>query len=310
MSPFYTVFLVVRKNGIVFAFIIGRKLLRLKAVTLRLIADETCSKALIRLMRIGQIMKFRSFYRVFFLKTAGMPIKQGISRKLLVCVLALGLCQSANAQAPVENIAQIQSQVAQFLTDEYTKAQAVKVEVKVGNLDNRLRLARCDQSLSLSLKDPANSGGNVNVQVECKGASSWTILVPALAKVYRSVAVAGRILQRGDMVSASDLTTDIKDVSELRLGFVLTAEAIVGKEVKYTVNKGDTFRNSALDAALVIKRGDTVSMEASAGEISVKTNGTAVTDGRMGQQIRVKNNQSARIINAKVVGVGKVQSIM
>lgn len=239
-----------------------------------------------------------------------MPIKQGISKATLLCSLTLGFCQNANAQAPIENIAQIPTQVAQFLTDEYTKTQAVKVEVKVGNLDNRLRLARCSQSLSFGLKDALNNGGNVNVQVSCKGVSSWTILVPAQAKVYRSVAVAGRILQRGDVISASDITTDIKDVSEFRLGFALTPESIVGKEVKFTVNRGEVFRNSALDSPQVIKRGDTVTVEAAAGEIRVKTNATAITDGRIGQQIRVKNNQSARIINAKVVGAGLVQSIM
>lgn len=255
-------------------------------------------------------MKFRSFYRIFFFKIADMLIKQGISRPLWLGASVFCLSTSANAQAPIENIGQIQSQVAQFLTDEYTKTQAVKVEVKVGNLDNRLRLARCDQNLALSLKDTSNSGGNVNVQVACKGTSGWTILVPALARVYRSVAVASRTLQRGDVVTADDLTNDVKDVSEFRLGYALTTGAIVGKEVKFTVNKGEVFRNSALDAPLVIKRGDTVSVEAAAGEISVRTNGTAVTDGRIGQQIRVRNNQSARIVNAKVVGAGKVQSIM
>lgn len=255
-------------------------------------------------------MKFRSFYRIFFFKTADMLMKRGISRIIWLWIASTCLSQSANAQAPIENIGQLQSRVAQFLTDEYTKTQAVKVEVKVGNLDNRLRLARCDQPLALSLKDATNNGGNVNVQVACKGTTSWTILVPALAKVYRSVAVASRTLQRGDVVNESDLSTDVKEVSEFRFGFALTPEAIVGKEVKFTVNKGEAFRNSALDAPLVIKRGDTVSMEAAAGEISVRTNGTAVTDGRIGQQIRVKNNQSARIINAKVVGAGKVQSIM
>ncbi|RZA05112.1 MAG: flagellar basal body P-ring formation protein FlgA [Moraxellaceae bacterium] len=261
-------------------------------------------------MRIGQIMKFRSFYRIFFFKSAATLMQQAISRTLCVCVSMLCISQNANAQAQSESIAQIQSQVAQFLTDEYTKTQAARVEVKVGNLDNRLRLARCDQSLSLSLKDPLNSGGSVNVQVACKGATSWTILVPALAKVYRSVAVASRTLQRGDIITDSDLTNDVKDVSEFRLGFALTPETIVGKQVKFTVNKGEAFRNSALDAPLVIKRGDAVTMEAAAGEIVVRTNGTAVTDGRIGQQIRVKNNQSARIINAKVIEAGRVQSIM
>jgi flagella basal body P-ring formation protein FlgA len=261
-------------------------------------------------MRIGQIMKFRSFYRIFFCKKKHYAAKHIIRSIGLAGIATLCLSESANAQAPIENIALIRSQVAQFLTDAYTKADAVKVDVKVGNLDSRLRLAKCDQSLLLILKDTTNSGGNVNVEVACKGTSAWTILVPALAKVYRSVAVAGRNLQRGDVISANDLSTDIKDVSDFRMGFCLTPDAIIGKEVKYTVNKGETFRNSALDAPLVIKRGDTVSMEASAGEISVKTSGTAVSDGRIGQQIRVKNNQSARVINAKVVGPGQVQSIL
>lgn len=255
-------------------------------------------------------MRFRSFYRIFFLKETGKLIKHGINKALWLGVSMLCLSQSANAQALIENITQIQSQVAQFLTDEYLKTKAVKVEVKVGNLDKRLRLAKCDQSLGLNLKDPLNSGGNINVQVSCKGGSSWTILVPAQAKVYRSVAVASRILQRGDVVTESDLAQEIKDVSEYRLGFALSPDAIVGKEIKFNVNKGEVFRNSALDAPLVIKRGDSVNMEAAVGGISVTSNGTAITDGRIGQQIRVKNNQSARVINARVVAAGKVESLM
>ncbi len=259
-------------------------------------------------------MRFRSFYRIFFLNFAEALIKQGISKILgsgiLVVLIGQAISAQAQTQASIENIGQIQTQVAQFLTDEYTKTQAVKVEVKVGNLDQRLRLARCDQTLALALKDPLSSGGHVNVQVSCKGGSSWTILVPAQAKVYRSVAVASRTLQRGDVVIESDLTQDIRDVSEYRLGFALTPEAIVGKEIKFTVNKGEAFRNSVLDTPVVIKRGDAVTLVASAGEISVKTNCTAIADGRIGQQIRVKNNQSARIVNARVVEAGKVESIM
>jgi flagella basal body P-ring formation protein FlgA len=255
-------------------------------------------------------MNFRSFYRIFFFKKNAKPLKQVFSSLGLASIVAIGLCQSANAQAPIESIEGIRSKVAQFLTDEYSQTNAEKVEVRVGNLDSRLRLTKCSQDLDLNLKDSSKTGGNINVQVSCSGSSAWTILVPAQAKVYRSVAVAGRNLQRGDLVSAADLSSDIKDVGDLRIGFALTPEAIIGKEIKFAVNKGETFRNSALDAPLVIKRGDVVSMESSAGEIVVRTSATAVSDGRIGQQIRVKNNQSARIINAKVIGVGKVHSIL
>jgi len=252
-------------------------------------------------------MKFRSFYRTFFFKQNTQPFKRVMGAIGLVGLGMISL--SSHAQASIQSIEGIRSKVAQFLTDEYSHTKAEKIEVRVGKLDSRLRLAACPQDLDLNLKDPSKTGGNINVQVSCSSGTTWTILVSAQAKVYRSVAVAGRNLQRGDLVSASDLSSEVKDLSDLRMGFALTPETIIGKEIKFAVNKGETFRNSALDSPLVIRRGDTVSMESSAGEISVKTSATAVSDGRLGQQIRVKNNQSARIINAKVVGAGKVQSI-
>lgn len=261
-------------------------------------------------LRIGQIMSFRSFYRIFFFKKFIQPLKQALNSLCTASLALMCLCQSANAQAPIESIESIRSKVAQFLTEEYRHANAEKVEVRVGKLDNRLRLDKCNKDLDLSLKDTSKTGGNINVQVSCKADSSWTILVPAQAKVYRMVAVAGRNLQRGDLVSAADLSSEMRDVGDLRIGFALTPEAIIGKEIKFAVNKGDNFRNAALDAPLVIRRGDQVSMVSSAGEISVRTEVTAVSDGRIGQQIRVKNNQSARIINAKVVSAGKVHSIL
>jgi flagellar basal body P-ring formation protein FlgA len=255
-------------------------------------------------------MRFRSFYRIFFFKEMTLQSKQIMRLCWLTCISTLWLCQNANAQASFESIEGIRSKVAQFLTDEYVQSQAIKVEVKVGSLDNRLRLVKCDQNLAMVSKDTSLSGGNINVQVECKGSSTWTILVPTQAKVFRSVAVASRNLQRGEVIHANDLTSDVKNAGDLRLGFTLTTEALIGKEVKYTINKGEAFRNSALDTPLVIKRGDTVTMEAAVGGISVRTNATAISDGRIGQQIRVKNIQSARVVNAKVVSAGKVQSIM
>lgn len=254
-------------------------------------------------------MKFRSFYKIFFLRSLSFKLKDVAKNIGSAGLLMLTLIQSANAQASIENIEQLRTKVAQFLTVEYENSNASKVEVKVNNLDTRLRLTKCDQDLSLILKDPAKNGGNVNVEVACKGTSSWTILVPSLAKVYRLVATASRNMQRGEVISESDLTTEVIDVSNYRMGFALTPDALVGKELKSAINKGEAFRNSALDSPLVIRRGDTVSMESTVGEISVKTNGTAISDGRIGQQIRVKNLQSARVINAKVVASGRVQSI-
>lgn len=255
-------------------------------------------------------MKFRSFYRTFFLKNS-FRYSSPLNLLAWFGVLAINIAaQNVNAQTNIEDIAKLREKVAHFLTDEYRQGQATKVEIKVGALDARLRLAACDQELALNLQDTNGSGGNINVQVACRGASRWTILVPAQAIVFRPMAIASRNLERGQIITAADIVSEPRESSLYRQGFSLEADSILGKELKYAVTKGDAFRNSALEAPMVIKRGEEVSVEAIAGSIRVVTNGVAISDGRLGQQIRVKNSQSERIINAKVVGPGKVQSIL
>lgn len=262
-------------------------------------------------------MNFRSFYSIFFFRRDGFL--RHLTLLLKWALMSSSLCVTiAQAQAPnngrIENILQLRQKVSEFLASEYQSLQASKVEIKIGALDSRLRLAACDETLAFNLLDTNGNGGNVNVQVVCNRAATasgrWTILVPALATVFRPVAIAGRPLQRGEQISAADVTTEIRDMSQYRQGYALEPELVVGKEVKYPLAKGEAFRTSVLGAPLVIKRGEEVSIEATLGAISVVTNGTATGDGRMGQQIRVKNNQSERIINARVVGPGKVQGLL
>ncbi len=255
-------------------------------------------------------MKLRSFNRVFF--SFGDNLRQDIIKSLgnLALIIFSVSPSGVEAQFEIVDIQQLRQNIAQFLTDEYRSTNATKVNIKVGMLDSRMHLAQCDQPLALNLQDPSNNGGNINVQVACRGTAQWTILVPAQAIVFRPMAVASRNLQRGELINTEDVDVEVLDVSQYRQGYSSKPEDIIGKELKYPVNKGDAFRESALDTQLAIKRGDEVSVEALAGSIRVVTTGTAITNGRIGQQIRVKNNQSARILSAKVIGPGKVQSML
>jgi flagella basal body P-ring formation protein FlgA len=73
------------------------------------------------------------------------------------------------------------------------------------------------------------------------------------------------------------------------------------------MNAGDAFKTTLLDQPKTINRGELVSITTKSGSIQVVMQGVAMTDGKLGQQIRVKNSQSERIINAKVVGQAAVE---
>jgi flagellar basal body P-ring formation protein FlgA len=261
-------------------------------------------------------MKIRSFYEAFF--CLGTHLHQGVFKNLgnLALILlslnpndAKAQSKIAKAQSEIIDVQQLRLNIVQFLTAEYRSTNATKVNIKVGALDSRLRL-ECDQPLMYNLQDPSNNGGNINTQVACRGTSQWTILVPAQAIVFRPMAVASRNLLRGELIQTEDVGVEVLDASQYRQGYSSKPEDIIGKELKYPVNKGDAFRASALNTQLAIKRGDEVSLEALAGSIRVVTTGTAISNGRIGQQIKVKNNRSARIVSVKVIGPGKVQSIL
>lgn len=255
-------------------------------------------------------MKFRSFYRTFFFVEG--PLNQSLLKTMgnLVFILLSLYPDAPKAQTAIENIEQLRKDTANFVTAEYRASNATRVEVKVGGLDPRLHLDKCSQPVAFKLQDSNGNGGNINVQAACHGASRWNILIPLQAIVYRPMAVASRNLQRGDLIGEADIETRELDVSQYRQGYSKNTQEIIGKELKYPVNKGDAFRDSILDAPIAIKRGDEVSVEALAGSIRVITTGTAVSDGRLGQKIRVKNNNSAKILSATVIGAGKVQSIL
>jgi flagellar basal body P-ring formation protein FlgA len=265
-------------------------------------------------MRIGQNMKNRSFYHVFFYSecTTKKYVIERIPKTagLLICLLMCLESPLTSAQTTTISIQQLKIKVADFLNEQYKKDPTTDVKIKVGGLDPRLHLADCSQSLSLKLQDPSGNGGNVSTEVACRGDTSWTILVPTQVTIYRPTAIASRDLTPGTLVTAEDLGLETLDVSLYRQGFSLDAKDIIGKEIKYSVSKGSTFRTSALDSPKVIKRGDEVTVEALAGSIRVIAKGTAVSDGRLGQLIRIRNTQSERILSAKVISAGKVQSIL
>lgn len=56
----------------------------------------------------------------------------------------------------------------------------------------------------------------------------------------------------------------------------------------------------------IVCRNESVVIRAGKSGMSITTKGTAMSDGVLGEQIKVKNDKSNRIIDAQVSGVGEV----
>ncbi len=215
----------------------------------------------------------------------------------------------ALAQAPQE-LAAIQTQVTDYLQQYYQSSDIERTKITVGRLDPRLRLAACQSPLELKHDDAERRGGNLTVHTRCPGPTPWSLYVPSEVAVYRQIAVASRSLGRGHQLAAGDITLAVRNTGQLRQGFVTQPEAALGMALRRPLQAGDPVRLSQLEAPTVVRRGDQVRLKARTGTITVDTKGTALSDGRVGEQVRVRNDSSERVVRGRVIGPGAVEVVL
>ena len=186
---------------------------------------------------------------------------------------------------------------------------ALTIRYRVGNLDNRLAMAPCEQALTSNLKS-IKQFGRISIQVRCEGPKHWSLYVPADIDLFRPVVTAVRPIARGQRISSDQLQLREMNISRLSGSYFTRMEDVLGMQAKRTVPADKTLLAEFLGPPLMIKRGETVVVTAQSNGLVVKIPGVALMDGHQGQQISVRNRQSKRIVEAIVSAPGQVTVAM
>ncbi|MDP3846039.1 MAG: flagellar basal body P-ring formation chaperone FlgA [Pseudomonas sp.] len=252
-----------------------------------------------------------------------MKIKPTFFRRLLAaCQLSLVLpallgaayqpgSTTAEATLPEQLIGSGQQFLEQAVSDYLQRSEIqARHEIEIHQLDPRLRLPVCDKALSTALESPAQPVGRVTIKVRCEGTNPWTIFVPGQVHIYRSVLIASRPLKRATVLSETDLKLVERDVGLLNQGYLTSIEQAVDKKLTRQLLTDQVLAPAHLQQAEVIRKGDHVVITARSAGISVRMTGEALTDGALGEQIRVRNQGSGRSIRVRVTGPGQVEAPM
>ncbi|GAB6259862.1 flagellar basal body P-ring formation chaperone FlgA [Photobacterium sp. R1] len=223
-----------------------------------------------------------------------------------LCLIFIGiLCGflSANAIAASDNML---SNVRQAATDHIRslvlRPERGELKITAAELDNRLRIGDCQEPLSSSVPGKQSLTGNVTVLVSCPTAG-WQVYVPVQVSLMLPRVVAARPLARGAVIRASDLKVDQVETRFQRSVVFEYPEQIIGSTVKRNINMGEAVEGN--DICLVC-RNDSVLIKAGQSGLNIVTKGTALSDGSLGEEIRVQNNKSRRIVGATITAVGEV----
>ncbi|WP_448682181.1 flagellar basal body P-ring formation chaperone FlgA [Pseudomonas nicosulfuronedens] len=197
----------------------------------------------------------------------------------------------------------------EFKVEDYLQTSGIdaRYDIEVARIDPRLRLAQCDKDLTQALESPAQPVGRVTVRVRCDGSSPWTVFVPATVRLFRQVVVTTQPLKRDHVIEAADISVVERDVGPLTQGYLTDPERALGQKLKRATVNDQVLAPVFLEQAAAIRKGEQVVIRARTSAINVLMPGEALSDGVPGEQIRVRNLRSQRIVKARVIEPGTVE---
>lgn len=237
-----------------------------------------------------------------------------LARRLTLGLLTLLCCLQSRAFAedaytsPDELIGAVESfleeRVQEYLLETHSNARH---ETQINSLDSRLRLAACDNPLTLSQQGNPMPVGRINVKVRCEGGSPWTVFVPAQVKLYRPVVVTLQPLLRGAVLDNQNVALVERDVGTLTQGYLTSLEQVIGTQLKRQVVSEQVLAPSFIEQAELIRKGEQVVINARSASFSIRMQGEALSAGAKDEEIRVRNLSSNRVIHGRVVDQGQVE---
>jgi len=177
---------------------------------------------------------------------------------------------------------------------------------QVDHLDPRLHVKHCGRALETFLPPGSSVYTAMTVGVRCRGASPWTLYVPAHLKVLDKVIVAARPLQPGHRVTAEDFTITERDLSTLHTEYTSDPRDVLGKRIKQPVLANNVLTPYVLERSRVVHRGDRVTIIARDNGLEVRMMGQALMDGAKGDEIKVRNLSSKQIVVGTVAAEGMI----
>jgi flagella basal body P-ring formation protein FlgA len=254
---------------------------------------------------------------------------------LLACLPLLAFAQGQPAPAPQ---AEAQERALQSARQWVAQSQQLPLEqVRFAALDSRVRLQACGQPLTF---DYPFTSSRETVRMRCPGPVVWQIflrlLPPATAATpagaappaaaasaagatatapvasvpMRTVVVTRRLVQRGSVLDANVAEEVQRPAQGLDTLAVQSLKDVEQAEAIRDLPAGTVLRSYDIKRSLMVRKGQTALMtvgQSSGFQITVRLE--AQQDGYLGEQIRLKNPESGRLLSGVVTGPNAVRGL-
>lgn len=242
--------------------------------------------------------------------------QRALSALLLAACALPGLAQGQTASSALGAQDQLLAQVRQWVAQTQNSTPA---QVQIAPLDPRVQVQTCPQPLALDL--PFASRETVRVRctqppwqlylrLQAGSGASVEAAQPTADATTRQTVVTRHLIQRGTRLQPAMLEEVALPALGMDPNAVASLQDLLHGEVVRDIPAGQVLRSNDIRRSILVKQGQSALMmvgQNNGFQITVRVQ--ALQDGRMGEQIRLKNPDSGRLLTGTVTGPNAVRGL-
>jgi len=198
---------------------------------------------------------------------------------------------TATAQVPNDDATNVYATAQRWLAEsvlQQTGGLPLRMEVSVGQLDSRLKLAPCTR-VEPYVPAGVQLWGKARLGLRCvQGTTKWNVFLPITVKAFGPAWVIKGQVAPGGILSATDAMEVEVDWADNSSPIVANQSDWVGKTATRLLSTGQPLRQDMVKAAQVFQAGAQVRVLAVGSGFEVTSRGQAISAGVMGQAARVR----------------------
>jgi len=180
-----------------------------------------------------------------------------------------------------------------------------RVEVEVGSLDPRLKLAPCAR-ITPYVPAAARLWGRTHVGLRCDEGARWNVFVPVTVQVFAKAWAATQALPPGTVLQAGHLQQQEVDLAAQASPVIRRPEAAIGRTLARALRPGQAVREADLKARQWFAAGDIVRVVTVGAGFSISTSGQALSPGVEGRDAKVRVD-GGRIVSGRATAAHRVE---
>jgi flagella basal body P-ring formation protein FlgA len=227
-------------------------------------------------------------------------------RVALVLCAGLALLTSGAARAQSESVDTWRAQIEQLAQQAGSGAPAdARIEVEVGTLDPRLKLAPCAR-ITPYLPAGMRLWGRAQVGLRCSEGARWSVFLPVTVKVFATAWSVVQPITVGTVLSAAHVQREVVDLAAESSPAVTQLQAAIGRAAARTLRPGQALREADLRPRQWFAPGDTVRVLTVGAGFAISAEGQAMGPGIDGQLTKVRT-EGGRVVSGRATAARQVE---